>query len=250
MAAKLWPNDDPIGKRALRELDRFRDAVPVYRTVIGGRQERAALRADDAVVIEVYVSLNQAGRRWGTRCDRAQDRGDPEHAMTALRGLLANMDRDATLCGCLMASTPPRGAGRWRDDRSACCCSRRQIFGVMSYAVSRKTKEIGIRAALGATPRDVMAAGGRALGLTGLGLVPRWRRCARHPGARQGAVPGEPLDLRRYMGDTPAGRRGAVAARLPARRATWWTPATVLNEGRVSPGVRFGIYLRRRNPAS
>jgi ABC-type antimicrobial peptide transport system permease subunit len=46
------------------------------------------------------------------------------------------------------------------------------IFSLMSVSVSRRTREIGLRAALGANPRHVLAGIlGRAMVLTGSGII-------------------------------------------------------------------------------
>jgi hypothetical protein len=64
MAAKLWPNDDPLGKRVTFESSTdSADAVPVYRTVVGVAKNVRHYELMTPSRIEVYVPLDQAGRR-------------------------------------------------------------------------------------------------------------------------------------------------------------------------------------------
>jgi ABC-type antimicrobial peptide transport system permease subunit len=74
------------------------------------------------------------------------------------------------------------------------------LFGVLSYAVSRRTQEIGVRMALGARPSDVlgmvMAAAGRLLaaGLV-LGLAAAWGTTRLLRGLLFEVTPADPLAL-------------------------------------------------------
>jgi putative ABC transport system permease protein len=107
------------------------------------------------------------------------------------------------------------------------------IFGVMSYAVTRRTREIGIRIALGAAPRNVMGwVGGQAMKLTVLGLVLGVAAAAvltRVLGKALFEV--SPLDPMTYVWVTVVlGATALLAAWLPARRALRVDPVKVLGD--------------------
>ena len=107
------------------------------------------------------------------------------------------------------------------------------IFGMASYAVSRRLKELGIRIALGAQPRNVLQAVlGRAFRLLALGSV---------VGLALGAVGSNLLAFIAYQGTArdPLVLCGAVAAMMflgllatwiPALRAVSVHPVTLLRE--------------------
>jgi putative ABC transport system permease protein len=105
------------------------------------------------------------------------------------------------------------------------------IYGVMSYAVSRRSREIGVRMALGARPGEVLrlivgqgmgvAAAGAAAGLAAALVLTRLMRSLLY------GVP--PTDLATYAA-VAAGLLviALVASYVPARRAARIDPATAL----------------------
>lgn len=108
------------------------------------------------------------------------------------------------------------------------------LYGVTSYAVSRRRTELGIRMALGAAPAGVIALVLRRVGLlVGLGVlagagVNLW--AGRFVTTLlYGLEPRDPLTLAAAIG--VLGAIGIMAGWLPARRASRIDPARVLREG-------------------
>jgi ABC-type antimicrobial peptide transport system permease subunit len=105
------------------------------------------------------------------------------------------------------------------------------IFGLISYSVNRRTQEIGIRMALGATARDVQAAiimqtlGLAAVGLT-IGVAVSWAVARSLRGLLFGVTPTDPVTFLAML--IVLGMVAAVAGYLPARRASRIDPLVAL----------------------
>jgi len=107
------------------------------------------------------------------------------------------------------------------------------VYGVLSFLVSRQTREIGIRLALGARPVDVfwlviregatLCAAGILLGIAGALAVTRWLASELH-----GVNPTDPVT---YAAVTTAVALVSMAAcAVPTRRAMRVDPLIVLRE--------------------
>ena len=105
------------------------------------------------------------------------------------------------------------------------------LYGVMAYMVSRRKVEIGIRMALGADPRSVVAmvlressvllAIGVVLGVALAAVVTRWAASLLY-----GLEPYDPASFAMAVGSL--GLVSLVAAWIPARRASRLAPTIAL----------------------
>ena len=105
------------------------------------------------------------------------------------------------------------------------------LYGVMAYVISLRTRELGVRVALGASPRSVaamMTGQGLTLTLAGVvgglvlfALVARFLRSFLY-----GVAPGDPLTL--VIASALLVAIAAMASWIPARRASRVDPAEVL----------------------
>lgn len=177
LANRLWPGGSALGKRF-----RFgRDGE--YVEVVGIARDGKYLMLGEEPRPYVYLPLEQRYQSPATLSVRAN--GDPLALVPALRRVLAELDPNLPIYDVrTMEEHLRQSALAMMPLRMTATLSAIQgglglllavlgIYGVVSYAAGRRTREIGVRLALGAQRFDVLKLvvhEGWRLTLTGLGI--------------------------------------------------------------------------------
>ena len=226
MAQQLFPNDDPVGKRI-----KFGDAKSEspWETIVGvvGRVKQYGLDADARIAL--YRPHTQSVAR--TLYIVVRTDADPSSLAQAVTREIRSVDPDLpvsnvrTMTGRIEESLVRRRfsmvlLGAFAG--LAFVLAAIGIYGVMAYLVSQGTRELGIRIALGATPRAILglvlrqglviAAIGIAAGLGAAILLTRLMR-----GLLFGIEPADPLTF--AFTASVIALTAIAACYFPARRA-------------------------------
>jgi putative ABC transport system permease protein len=161
-ARRLWPGQDPIGKRVLLPTFIRGDKVPIWRTVVGVVSD-VRYRGLDDVRLDIYDAAMQAATPATDLVVRAS--GDPLRLIAAIeaeaRGLDPRVviDRVTTMGAIIDKETAPWRFSVWvlsLFGAIAFALAGVGLFGLVALDVGERAREFAIRLALGARRRDVI----------------------------------------------------------------------------------------------
>jgi putative ABC transport system permease protein len=174
MARTFWPNESPIGKR----ISDNGQPGP-YRVVVGVARESKYLTLGEAPRPYYYIPLQQdffPSARLHVRTV-----GDPQSMVNTVRNIVRGADATVPISNVQtggehlgLALLVPRIGAMLLGPAGlvALVLGIIGLYGVMSYSVARRTREIGIRMALGAQEVDVLRMVMKeGMGLVGIGLL-------------------------------------------------------------------------------
>jgi predicted permease len=240
LAARAWPGADAVGRRLQVEfLDTASGAfVPTWATVVGIVRHIRHRRLSEVVREQLYVPQRQTPRQPHAYVVRAES--DPTALAAAIRREVARLDPELPVYDVRPlesyvadALSSPRFALRLTGALAglALTLAAVGIYGVISYSVARRRREIGVRLALGAATLGILGGVLReALSMTGLGLAAGLLVAAPLASAAQGLLFGvRPTDPATYLGVALAlAATALLAGALPALRAARTNPTDVL----------------------
>jgi putative ABC transport system permease protein len=233
LAQRLFPDRDPIGLQ-------FREGDNPPLTVVGVIGEVPNATLETLPTLQYYRPA--AAEVWSGMSFLIRTRVDPENVVAAVRRAINDVDPEQplahirTMQEILSGTTLPRRFETWLLASFAAIAlflSVLGVFGVLSLSVARRSREFGIRMALGATrPGILRLVMGEATRLIAAGVVAGVAlTLLSRPLLKDllfGVTAGDPkvyaVTIAVLVG------AGMLACWMPARKAAHGDPATVLRE--------------------
>ena len=235
-ARRAFPNEDPIGKQVQIGSGNANDP---WVTIVGVIQDYRHYRLPEPMGPALYLPTTAYPPYTQTVAIRVKS-GDPSALMPNVRSLLRELDADVPPYR-IMTFEQAVGQSLWRQRFQglviavfailALLLAAVGIYGVISYSVAQRTREFGVRVALGAQVRDIvgmvvrhgaiLAAWGVMLGVLGGALLTRFLE-----GLLYSTQPRDPVVFSFVA--LGLGLVALVAASVPAWRATTVDPLVAM----------------------
>ncbi|HEY2845300.1 MAG TPA: FtsX-like permease family protein, partial [Bryobacteraceae bacterium] len=237
VAARLWPGVSAIGQRVC--IDCTPENPNHWKRLIGVVSSASHAALNETAKGNIYLAAGAMRASYFVVVRTEQPAGDLEKAIrrtiaaidpnqpvflsASMTALIADSVADRRFIALLLAVTAGVGL----------IMSAAGIYGVISYTTSRRTQEIGIRIAVGAMPRDVLAlvfrqgfltvAAGLGIGL-GIALLAMHFLSSVFPGLELGNL------TNIWIATAVVALTAGIACWLPARRATTIDPMSALRQ--------------------
>jgi len=250
MRKRFWPNENPVGKRVALSIESLRfdrpnapprlDFEGAAREIVGVVADVRASAIADPALPAMYVPFAQ--RPVSNLTLAVRTGGNPVWLINPIRAAVRALDPDQPVSSVAAMSDIVAASVQQPRDRTtligvfalvAVLLSAIGVYGVMAYGVNERTREIGVRVALGADPGEVVRLVIRgALGMTLLGVVLGLAggfMTSRLLGSLLFGV--EATDLPTFLGAAVVILAVAgLASWLPARRAARVDPVVALRD--------------------
>jgi putative ABC transport system permease protein len=237
MADRWFAGQDPIGRRIRVSQGPPSDGS----TIVGIVGDIKQYGLDRETTLQVYEPVQQHPY-FGGMTLVVRTAAGPAETTAAVRGLLKELDPALPIANARQLSTLlDQSVGPRRLTTVllggfagvALLLSAIGVFGLVSFLVSQRTQEIGIRVALGAAPRGVLGLVFRqGIGLTaagvGLGLIGGYWTAQWLRGELFEVSPHDPVSW--LMAPAALLVAAAIACYWPARRALKVDPVTALRQ--------------------
>ncbi|MGB9337464.1 MAG: ABC transporter permease [Candidatus Acidiferrales bacterium] len=235
MAQKFWPNEDPVGKR----FSAVAEAGPFIQ-VVGETGKGKYIFIGESPMPAYYVPMAQDSS--SIRVLEIRSAGDPAALIPEVQQKIHDLAPDLPIFSAITMKQSLGGANGFFIFRRGAELGAMMgilgtilavvgVYGVVSFAASQRTREIGIRMALGAGPNEILAMMirqglGLVLGGVAAGLAAAWLLTRGMGNLLVGVSASDPLT---FISSTILLAGVAVlACWIPARRAAGLDPLDAL----------------------